>query len=109
MRNPNYNVRMPFPLPATLRWLDESILELDLVQEPVTETIRGTESALELVTDDKKTDAITSEGATYSQQQSTLEEKKAASGEAKGAQDHWGARLPKQLRRRDLGWSRRTN
>lgn len=66
----------PFPFPAMSKWLDKSTSELDSVQEPVTKTVRSTESAFDLVTNDIETDAVTSEGAISSQQSSTSEEER---------------------------------
>lgn len=66
----------PFPFPATSKWLDKSTSELDSVQEPVTKTVRATESAFDLVTNDIEADAVTSEGAISSQQSSTSDEER---------------------------------
>lgn len=52
MKKPNYKVGKSIPFPATFKWLDESTCELDPVQGPVTKTVGGMASALELVIDD---------------------------------------------------------
>lgn len=52
MKKPDYKVGRSLPFPPTFRWLHESTRELDPVQGPVTKTVGGMASALELVIDD---------------------------------------------------------